>query len=83
MQNGSGDASPVWNLGTVYLEQVGPHPETTLGLLRRRYSTIRGYNDGALEQLQAAPSLEVTDVTYDVHGSNPLHPLTRIRWRAR
>ncbi|MFP8890970.1 class I SAM-dependent methyltransferase [Natrialbaceae archaeon A-CW2] len=69
--------------GGVHLEQVGPHPETTLGLLRRRYSTIRGYNDDALEQLQAAPSLEVTDVTYDVHGANPLHPLTRIRWRVR
>ncbi|WP_049925632.1 class I SAM-dependent methyltransferase [Halopiger goleimassiliensis] len=64
----------------VHLEQVGPHSETVLGLLRRRYSRERGYNDDLLEQLQESSVLAVTDVTYDVHGSNPLHPLTRIRW---
>lgn len=67
----------------VHLEQVGPHPETVLGHLRRRYSRERGYDDTVLEQLRNSPELDVIDVTYDVHGSNPLHPLTRIRWRAR
>lgn len=66
----------------VHLEQVGPHPETVLGLLRRRYASERGYGDEILEQLREAPPLEVIDVTYDVYGSNPLHPLTRIRWQA-
>lgn len=66
----------------VHLEQVGPHPETTLGHLRCRYTEERGYNSDALEQMRSAESLAVTDVTYDVLGANPLHPLTRIRWRA-
>lgn len=67
----------------VHLEQVGPHPKTVLGLLRRRYADERGYSDDLLEQLRESPPLEVIDVTYDVYGSNPLHPLTLIRWRAR
>ncbi|EMA39495.1 class I SAM-dependent methyltransferase [Halobiforma nitratireducens] len=66
----------------VHLEQVGPHPETVLGNLRRRYSRERGYSDSILEQLREAPALNVVDVTYDIFGSNPLHPLTRIRWEA-
>ncbi len=67
----------------VHLEQVGPHPETVLGHLRRRYSRERGYDDAVLDHLRNSPELDVIDVTYDVHGSNPLHPLTRIRWQAR
>lgn len=67
----------------VHLEQVGPYPETVLGYLRRRYSRERGYSDDVLEQLRKSESLDMTDVTYDVHGANPLHPLTRIRWQAR
>lgn len=68
----------------VHLEQVGHHPKTVLGMLRRRYASERGYNGcDLLEQLRDAPPLEVIDVTYDVYGSNPLHPLARIRWRAR
>ncbi|WP_254861801.1 class I SAM-dependent methyltransferase [Halovivax gelatinilyticus] len=67
----------------VHLEQVGPHPETVLGLLRRRYTRVRRYDDTLLTRLRESPAIEVTDVTYDVHGANPLHPLTRIRWRAR
>lgn len=66
----------------VHLEQVGPHPETVLGRLRERYSRVRGYDDGVLEELRESRALAVTDVDFDVHGSNPLHPLTRIRWRA-
>lgn len=66
----------------VHLEQVGPHPDTVLGLLREQYSRERGYSDTLRRHLDDAPSLRVTDVTYDVLGDNPLHPLTAIRWTA-
>jgi SAM-dependent methyltransferase len=64
----------------VHLEQVDVHPDTTLGLLRRRYSRLRGYGDGLLDALEAHDDVAVTDVAYDVVGANPLHPHTRIRW---
>lgn len=67
----------------VHLEQTGPHPETVLGYLRRRYSRERGYRTDVLEGLRSTSTIEVTDVSYDVHGKNPLHPLTRIRWDGR
>lgn len=66
----------------VHLEQVGPHPKTVLGHLRQRYSQERCYSDNVLEQIREPSALKITDVTYDVHGSNPLHPLTRICWQS-
>jgi len=64
----------------VHLEQVGPHPETVLGMLREQYSRERGYSDDLRCHLADASALRVTDVSYDVLGDNPLHPLTAIRW---
>lgn len=64
----------------VHLEQVGPHPETVLGMLREQYSRERGYSDDVRSHLEDAPTVCVTDVSYDVLGDNPLHPLTAIRW---
>lgn len=66
----------------VHLEQVGPHPETVLGILRERYARERGYSMDLLEHLEDASSLTVTDTTYDVLGDNPLHPLTEIQWHS-
>lgn len=67
--------------GGVHLEQVDVHPETTLGLLRRRYARVRGYSGGLLAALERHEDVEVTTVRYDVLGGNPLHPLTLLRWR--
>jgi hypothetical protein len=64
-----------------HLEQVGPHPETVLGILRKRYAQERGYSMDVLDHLEDASSLTVTDTAYDVFGDNPLHPLTAVRWR--
>lgn len=64
----------------VHLEQTGPHPETVLGLLRERYARERGYRLDVLDHLEEASQLQVTDISDDVMGDNPLHPLTEIRW---
>ncbi|WP_049971777.1 hypothetical protein [Haladaptatus cibarius] len=74
------------NAGTiaagVHLEQTGPHPtDTVLGLLRRRYADIRGYDTDLLPILREHPDISVTHTDYDVLGANPLHPQTAIRWR--
>lgn len=66
--------------GGVHLEQVDVHPTTTLGLLRRRYADVRGYDGGFLDALKTAAGISVVDVEYDVLGSNPLHPHTQVRW---
>ena len=65
-----------------HLEQVGPHPETVLGILRERYAQERGYSMDLLDHLEDASSLTITDITYDVLGDNPLHPLTEIQWQS-
>lgn len=65
-----------------HLEQVGPHPETVLGILRERYAQERGYNIDLLNQLGDVASLTIMDTAYDVLGDNPLHPLTEIQWRS-
>jgi SAM-dependent methyltransferase len=70
-------------IGGVHLEQVDIHPETTLGLLRRRYGRVRGYTGELLAVLDQHSDIDVADVSYDVLGSNPLHPRTMIRWRAK
>lgn len=70
-------------VGGVHLEPVDVHPETVLGLLRRRYGRVRGYNGELLDELERRDALTVTDVTYDALGANPLHPSTAIRWRPR
>lgn len=64
----------------VHLEQVDAHPETVLGLLRRRYARVRGYDGSLLAELRAREDLRVTAVEYDVLGANPLHPHTLVRW---
>lgn len=64
----------------VHLEQVSPHPETVLGLLRTRYARERGFSTDLRNNLADASALRVTDVTYDAVGANPLHPLTVVRW---
>ncbi|WP_135824310.1 class I SAM-dependent methyltransferase [Halorussus ruber] len=66
----------------VHLEHVRElHPEETLlGLLRRRYTDTRNYNDDLLASLQTAAGIEIATATYDVVGGNPLHPLSEIRW---
>lgn len=68
--------------GGVHLEPVDAHPETTLGLLRRRYARERGYDTSLLDLLERREGVEVADVTYDAIGTNPLHPQTVVRWRA-
>ncbi len=70
-------------LGGVHLEQSGPHPEDTiLGLLRRRYADVRGFDIDLLPTLRERPDVSVSHVAYDVVGANPLHPQTAIRWRS-
>ncbi|WP_231184844.1 hypothetical protein [Haladaptatus sp. DYF46] len=70
-------------LGGVHLEQSGPHPEdTVLGLLRRRYADVRGFDIDLLPTLRGRPDVSVSHVAYDVVGANPLHPQTAIRWRS-
>ena len=69
-------------VGGVHLEQVDEHPETTLGLLRRRYDRVRGYDGSALAALRADDRVVVDRVAYDAMGANPLHPQTAVRWRA-
>ncbi|MCL9812081.1 class I SAM-dependent methyltransferase [Natranaeroarchaeum aerophilus] len=65
-----------------HLEQIGPHPETVLGILRKRYAQERGYSMDLLGHLEDASSLTITDTAYDVLGDNPLHPLTEIQWQS-
>ncbi|PSQ36603.1 hypothetical protein BRD05_02580 [Halobacteriales archaeon QS_9_70_65] len=65
-----------------HLEQVGPHPETVLGILRERYARERDYSMDLLDELGDASPLTVTNTAYDVLGDNPLHPLTEIRWQS-
>ena len=65
-----------------HLEQVGPHPETVLGILRERYAQERGYGMDLLDQFEDASSLRIMDTAYDVLGDNPLHPLTEIQWQS-
>ncbi|WP_255195041.1 class I SAM-dependent methyltransferase [Halorarius litoreus] len=67
-------------VGGVHLEQVDAHPETTLGLLRRHYARVRGYDTSLLDALRTHEDIAVQAVEYDVLGANPLHPLTAIRW---
>lgn len=68
--------------GGVHLEQVGIHPETTLGLLRRRYARFRGYSGELLALLERQRDIDVIATDYDILGPNPLHPRSMIRWRA-
>jgi SAM-dependent methyltransferase len=70
-------------VGGVHLEQVDTHPETTLGLLRRHYARVRGYDDTALAALRGDDRLAVGRVVYDTLGPNPLHPRTAVHWRPR
>lgn len=65
----------------VHLEGVDTHPGTTLGLLRRHYARVRGYDGTVLAALRWHDAVEVTDVVYDAVGPNPLHPHTAVRWR--
>jgi hypothetical protein len=68
-------------LGSVHLEQTGPHPtDTVLGLLRRRYADVRGFDIDPLPTLREHPDVSISNVAYDVIGANPLHPQTTIRW---
>lgn len=69
-------------IGGVHLEQVDLHPETTLGLLRRRYASVRGYSKRLMPLLTHHSDLDVIEVSYDELGPNPLHPQTKIRWQA-
>ncbi|WP_266074888.1 methyltransferase domain-containing protein [Haladaptatus caseinilyticus] len=65
----------------VHLEQTVPHPSNTvLGLLRRRYADVRGFETDLLPVLRAHPDVSVTYTEYDAVGANPLHPQTAIRW---
>lgn len=68
-------------VGGVHLEETGPHPDTLLGLLRQRYATVNEYNTDLVSALSEHRDISVTAVEYDVIGSNPLHPVTAIRWR--
>lgn len=68
-------------VGGVHLEQVDRHPGTTLGLLRRHYGRVRGYDGAALDELERREGVEVERVVYDRLGPNPLHPWTLVRWR--
>ena len=65
-----------------HLEQVGPHPETVLGILREQYAQKRDYSVDLLNELGDASSLTIMDTAYDVLGDNPLHPLTEIQWQS-
>ncbi|MFC6940130.1 class I SAM-dependent methyltransferase [Salinirubellus sp. GCM10025818] len=68
-------------VGGVHLEQVDRHPGTTLGLLRRHYGRVRGYDGAVLAELERRGGVEVDRVVYDQLGPNPLHPRTLVRWR--
>ncbi|WP_435159537.1 hypothetical protein [Haladaptatus sp. DFWS20] len=66
----------------VHLEQTVPHPsDTVLGLLRRRYAEVRGFDTDLLPVLRAHPDVSVTHTEYDAIGANPLHPQTAVRWQ--
>ncbi len=68
-------------LGGVHLEQVDEHPETTLGLLRRHHSRVRGYDGELLAMLEEHDAIDIVETEYDILGANPLHPMTLICWR--
>ncbi|MGA9400326.1 hypothetical protein [Haladaptatus sp.] len=66
----------------VHLEQTGPYPDdSVLGLLRRRYADVHGFDISLLPMLREQPKISVTHTKHDVVGANPLHPQTAIRWR--
>ena len=65
----------------IHLEQTGPHPDTVLGILRQRYAKVHNYSTDFLSAVEKHRDLTVTHIEYDVVGSNPLHPLTAVRWR--
>jgi Mycolic acid cyclopropane synthetase len=67
----------------VHLEQTGPYPDdSVLGLLRRRYADVRGFDIDLLPTLREHPEISATHADHDVVGANPLHPQTAIRWRS-
>lgn len=68
-------------IGGVHLEETGPLPDTLLGLLRQRYTTVNDYNTDLVSVLSEHRDLSVTAVEYDVIGANPLHPSTAVQWR--
>lgn len=55
--------------------------ETLLGQLRRRYTVVRDYNRNLLSTLREDARFDIADVDHDLLGRNPLHPLSRVRWR--
>ena len=55
--------------------------ETVLGLLRRGYTELRGYNSNVLTTFREAGRIEITATSYDVVGANPFFPTSELHWK--
>lgn len=56
------------------------HPDTLLGSLRKSYTEYRDYNRDLLSTLREIDEVTIAEQKYDVVGTNPLHPMSIIRW---
>ncbi len=59
------------------------HGDSLLGLLRRRYSQVNGYNQNLVSDLRARTDVELLRVEANVFGLNPLNPFSVLEWRFR
>lgn len=66
----------------MHLEQTGPYPETVLGLLRRRYAGVHGYNTNLLPALERRQDFAMPHLERDVMRAIPLYPWTVVRWQS-
>ncbi len=68
----------------VHLEVVPEFNEhSLLDLLRQRYTTANDYNNDLLQLLRKREDIEITRVSYDEVGQNPLNPTSVIIWKPR
>lgn len=56
------------------------HDETLLGLMRRRYTELNGYNTDLLLELQQRSYIRIIISQAEVLGLNPLNPTSVIQW---
>ena len=56
---------------------------TLLGMMRKRYTEINGYNRNLLFDLQAVweDRIKIVSASLDMFGMNPLNPTSVIHWR--
>ena len=59
------------------------YDDSLMGLMRRRYCEMNDYNRDLLTLLRQESNIEITTIDANVFGSNPLAPLSFIRWQFR